>query len=159
MNFNHVFLSSKDLITEGDKYVDFYNFPEDNSLGIRVFSKEEKNNFKFIENAYLINKLAFEKGVSVPKPYGVVDVKLREENLFGIVLEKVKGETLDNLVGEAFEDARDSWLKEIIRANKLGFSCNDSSRKQNALWVPEEKKTYLIDCDFWKYNGKGWGDF
>jgi hypothetical protein len=159
MKFNSVFLSFKDLIIQGDKYVDFYNFPEDNSLGIRVFNKEEKNNFKFIENAYYLNRLAFEKGIRVPKPYGIREVKIGEEVFFGIILEKLNGETLDNLVGVDFEDARDSWLKEIIRANKLGFSCNDSSRKQNAFWVPEEKKTYLIDCDFWKYKGKGWGDF
>lgn len=158
MEFGEINLSGRDLISEGDKYIDFYQFPGEEDKGIRVFCKNEKDNYEFIKNSYFMNNLSYEKGVRVPKPYGIVKVNLDGESFFGIVVQKLKGKTLDNLFDEEFEDARDSWFKAVIKANYSGFSCNDSSRKQNAFWVPEEKKTYLLDSDFWKYQGVGWGD-
>ncbi len=157
MNFKKFYLNEGMPKKEGSKFCDFYSLG--NQEGIRVFNKRERDNLDFIKNAFEMNKLAYEKGILVPEPYGLVEATINEKSYLGIHLRDLGQITLEDVPQGDFEDARDSWIKQVVKANIIGFSCNDSNKKRNAIWVPEERKTYLIDCDFWKYNGKGWNDF
>lgn len=158
MDLKKIYLKDNQIVREGSKYCDFYSIG--NGEGIRVFNKLERDNFNFINHAFEMNKLAYERGVQVPEPYGVVNASINDEDYFGIHLEDLGRNSLEGLSNsELWEEARDSWIKAVVKANLLGFSCNDSNKKRNAIWVPEKRKTYLIDCDFWKYKGIGWRDF
>lgn len=159
MNLKKFNLEENQKVKEGSKYCDFYSLG--GGEGIRVFNKLEKENLKFINHAFKMNKIAYERGVPVPEPYGVVSASINGDDYYGIHLEDLGRNNLEEISNnsEIWEEARDSWIKAVIKANLLGFSCNDSNKKRNAVWVPEKRKTYLIDCDFWKYQGVGWRDF
>jgi len=83
----------------------------------------------------------------VPKPEGVFDIEHPFSKIIvpGFVMEYIPGIRLSR-VNETL--ATSSWLNEIRKVRSLGYYMVDWG-DNNALWVPEIKKIYLIDFESW----------
>ncbi len=117
-----------------------------------------------IQKEYEIARRLYEKGVSVPEPYGIFKLKKPDEEddwaLFclthkypAFVMEYVNGlipnpkylsvpvqRKIDELVNIEREKVADLRL----------FKPNDADGWENTLWCPSEEKVYLIDFTQWE---------
>ncbi len=101
----------------------------------------------------------YNSGLSSPKPEGLFKVIIRAPLKRGIiipgfVMEYIPGQTLQDLYEhdeDVFFEAVKQRDAEIQKAKDMGFSfCgNDHLSLFNAIWNPEQQKTYLIDFALW----------
>ena len=99
--------------------------------------------------------LAFNLGLSVPKPEGIFEVFLRENyrsvNIPGLVMEYIPGITVYELFTSNHPDIFNAELQrneELEKFEKLGFYDWDADNDLNAIWNPEKRKIYLIDFQY-----------
>lgn len=113
-----------------------------------------KEHFKRILLEYNKQRLADALGIRVPIPYELVlaeDICLRKKCPM-FVMKDLGRKVLNTLSTEDFLVAEPSWEGEKNRAKKYLAERPDFD-ESNAIWVPEEQQTYLIDCDYWYFKG------
>lgn len=101
---------------------------------------------------------AYAAGLSVPQPKGIKGIKMQRGTCNpwakvdltpGLVMEFVRGKTLDKLNGDEYSLASSARDQEFEKAERLGFLPGDHLDLRNSIWVPEQKKVYLIDFANW----------
>lgn len=125
---------------------DVYRISEDKI--VKVF----RNSRRLLQNESRVGNILYAEGVSVPKHYGVMNVRLRGKMVEGLVREYIGGIELGNILDEVNEEeAREKLFEERRKAMKLGFQPGvDSLNPGNSIWVPEERKIVLIDFALWE---------
>lgn len=100
-----------------------------------------------------ITKDAYEKGLSVPEPKGIVKVIFPKDKHIqkGLMLEFIEGHILpEELTNQKLKSLRDSLIGE---AHSKGFLPQDI-HNENFLWVPKEEKLYVIDLASWSRHSR-----
>ena len=101
---------------------------------------------------YSLCKKLYDRGISVPKPYGVFRVELDDKRTIGFVMDRINGETLmyykahksNEKEAKIFAEKIKEMQEEIKKASDLGFLLDD--RTENNAMVDEEKnRVVLID--------------
>ncbi len=104
-----------------------------------------------------VQTLAYNSGLAVPKPEGILEVSIRNflwfrKNIQGLVMEYIPGLTLEELYKQdrtAFFEASRQRDTEVQKARNLGFTPEDHLCWLNTIWNPEKQKAYLIDLQLW----------
>ena len=113
------------------------------------------DNLRDMQEEYENTREAWRAGISVPKPEGVFEVDIRWwKTAFGLFFPKRKAFVMEWIHGVRADDkgldkghgkrARELFHKEVEKCESLGFFSGDF-RLNNAIYVPYEKKIYLID--------------
>jgi len=119
---------------------------------------------KKLFNEALIQKQAYDFGLSVPKVEGMFNVSINPGDnlpkltLPGLVMEFIDGKTFcDLLLDETeFVNLEDKLLakqkldEELRTARMLGFIPSDAYNLLNAIWDSDTKDVYLLDFEYWK---------
>ena len=105
---------------------------------------------------FKIQELAYLAGLSVPKPEGIFEVKIRDrifaKKRKGVVMEYVPGILLEDLKGtDIFFKAKNQRDMELEKAEMLGFTHFDAICYLNSIWNPEKQRIYLIDFESWGF--------
>lgn len=124
-------------------------------VGKFLFFPETMNSQKLqMENE--VCKIAYENGISVPKPEGVFNVMRPKSNNLcpTFIMEYIKGKTfgeLQNIGGNSklCKKIFDLAKKEINKAGEIGLKSPEWYTGGNIIWSPEEK-VYLIDFGLWE---------
>jgi len=98
--------------------------------------------------------IALHKGIKTAEVFGnFYSHELEtEENSFGLVMRDLGRITLDAIKKESDKkEAFKLWNLERKKLSKFGFREWDDYKETNAIWVPEERQTYLIDWGCNKY--------
>lgn len=107
---------------------------------------------KRIYNEAKIHDLALGLGIKLPLFYGLFAVKDVNTNLYypGLAMKNLGKLIISKLEGSLREKAEFQRKIEIDKARDLGFVFRDN-HDMNAVWVPDEEQTYLLDCGLWDY--------
>lgn len=105
----------------------------------------------------ICQKLAYKRGVKVPKVDGIFKIKRKEDGQFWptLVMQKIDGKRVSD-IGSPGETCYERFSKlgelEQKKAIKLGIGLSDS---YDVNFIANEKKqeTYLIDCSNWRFKG------
>ncbi len=114
---------------------------------------------KKLHDEYVLQKQAYDLGLSVPKPEGIFEVKTSSNPLLkpGFVMEYIEGPVLAKLLDEGKKDISANVIKlmfdELDKAFRLGFIPEDYNYS-NVIWCPKKDKVYLIDLEQWRFWGK-----
>ena len=105
-------------------------------------------------NEYKIAKYLYRHGIAVPKTYGLIKERFKPEQYglirtFYLIMERIPGEEIGNLIGENRTEAYKQLKEEIGKVLKLGISPTDSLSETNSIFNPKTRKLYLIDFGFW----------
>jgi RIO-like serine/threonine protein kinase len=134
-------------------------------LGSRVWRVSRDKTAKIVlpsdleelEREFRIASLFYENGIAVPKPFGIhlipIETSGKMKECPGYLREYLAGVPLSILRDAEFERAVNSYSREIEKAEKLGYDAWDL-HWDNGLWVPKEKRTYLIDLDSFGNEGE-----
>ena len=148
------------------QYSDVYNiFPENTSLlnGKSLVAKIIKlggtrnlnSAIRMLRKEYIITKHLYEKGVNVPQPLGIFNLKnsgLQFKRYPSFVMEHIKEDS--TLTGSESEKL---YCEQINRAKKLGFYPYDSWSFKNT--IISDCKIYLIDFGLWQFKDNFLIDF
>jgi hypothetical protein len=88
----------------------------------------------------------FNEKVSIPTPRGLFRINIFGEEKTGFGMDYIANSK--NAYGS--KEAEDLMQTEIEKARKVGYNPVDIMYKHNCLWIPEDKKIYLIDFVGWK---------
>ena len=114
-------------------------------------------NYKDLEHEDYISRKAYEAGVSVPEPMGVIGIRHPDSGEFvpGFVMEYIPAVENPNLWQIA--KLRANHWRELRKARKAGVIIGDSYSKfygHNLIFSAKNKKWYLIDFGHWKEDKK-----
>lgn len=152
-----------DILTETQKFeidYDFFEYLGEGKTG-HVYRLSKNLAGKFlkhpnppsVENEAKMCTLAYERGISVPKPEGIFEIKHpAKNNLMSVfVMEYIPGITLHEISEKDFKFYRRLSLlvaKEIRKAYERGICITDNYPK-NSLWHEKRKRLYLVDFTDW----------
>jgi len=119
---------------------------------------------KKLFNESLLQKQAYDFGLSVPEVEGMFNVRINPGDdlpnliLPGLVMKFINGITFCDLLPEEsiFWESEDFLLakqkrdKELETARMLGFIPSDAYNLLNAIWDSDTKDVYLLDFEYWK---------
>ncbi len=104
-----------------------------------------------LERICEIVKIAYDNGVCVPKPEGVLGVKDPKTGKFlpGFVMEYIVPSKGPWIIKKA--RIGKGWAREMEKAEKAGVVVRDSKPNgHNCIWNPKRRRTCLIDFDLWR---------
>ena len=113
------------------------------------------------KNEYDMGIFMFEKGVSVPKMYGLVSpdfllsrpfIKLSSKSIIKNwvnFMQRIYGIDLRKLDGPKLEEAKILWKIELEKILDLGY-CPLDSEDYNVMFDEEKGKVFLIDLVAWR---------
>ncbi len=132
-------------VGEGD-FAFIYEINED-----KVCKIPKSNSFLEIYREYLNQEKAFRQGINVPKPYGVYKINISNKVVPGLVMRNLGSLTLNKLSDDLRRKINKQRDEELEKAHKKGLFVwqSDCMHANNAIYVPSEKKVYLIDCAMW----------
>lgn len=115
-----------------------------------------------LSSEFQVLRELYNRGVSVPKPFGVfrVDVQtlyplhistfFKQRSFPGLVMEYIPGVFIENAPKEKRGELKARAFSEMSKAINLGLSYVQEgyNPNKNVLWVPESDKIYLTGFDF-----------
>ena len=166
------FFNPKDKINVHGCFSNLY-FVEKGKVGKVIYLERDGSFFhgkvdslekSFDVTMYEFNKLRLASFLDVPvsETYEVILAKnvLSEELRCMLVMKDLGRMTLEEYYGEDYKLALSSW--EDAKSNLRRFlTCEPIDLNEgNAIWVSEDKQTYLIDSAYWDFIGlpKYWYD-
>ncbi|MBS3167895.1 hypothetical protein J4216_02115 [Candidatus Woesearchaeota archaeon] len=116
---------------------------------LKIYKKLGINNPKEDAiNEYNLGKKFYSGGIQVPFFFGLFHSK--EDNLWGVIMEKVHGTPFHDLLREDRLEATKQYRSQIkYIIDRLKFDPMDSKINKNTLFDEKRKKIYLIDLDVW----------
>ena len=115
-----------------------------------------------VQKEYEICKALYEKGVSVPQPYGVFRLKQPADEAWSLgifptrfpafIMEYLDGGVPNSkyLKPEAIGKVEELVKIERDKVRDLGFITSDAMGWENTIWVPSKEKIFLIDFSRWE---------
>lgn len=106
-----------------------------------------------ITHQYEMGNYAAERGISIPRIYGLVDLSNGNSDLsWFIVMKKIEGREMGNVQRKDREEAIQKLKAEIAKLLDLGICPRDSFSPSNAIFSETERRVYLIDFEAWMRN-------
>jgi len=117
---------------------------------------EKKEIIQGVINELENQLIALYKGMKTAEVFGIYYTHEINERIrsFGLAMKDLGRITLDNIenISEK-KEAFKLWKLEREKLSKFGFRKWDDYKETNAIWVPEEGQTYLIDWGCNNYLG------
>lgn len=123
-----------------------------------------------IQHEHDICKYLYDNDINVPEPFGVFKFKIFNDKWrkFGIfprrfpafVMQYINGTSTgpEDCPEETQRAIDQAFSVELEKVKALDVIPSDH-RLGNAIWVPEEKKLYLLDFEQWRFPGESLSDF
>jgi hypothetical protein len=108
------------------------------------------------QSEYNIAKFLFGNGVQVPKMYKIItpDSLHQFDNNspreWYILMQRIKGETIDDLSGIDKKEAIHQRKLELEKVSALNVHHPDSAHDTNSIFDIRRRKLYLIDFEHWR---------
>lgn len=136
-NFSNIYFTNKEAVK-----INRFNMGQVNNWLLNETKKE-------VANQQLVETL----GIYVPKHTGIHLIKKGNGIHTGFTMRDLGDLTIESMKpSEEKSLAILSWANEIKKSKEF-LKKQPDMHKKNAIWVPEEKQTYLIDFDIWKIKG------
>lgn len=124
----------------------------------KVLQPWANDRIKLLKKENEICKIAYENGISVPKPEGIFNIMPHEDKKLSIsfVMEYVEGPTLKE-IGYNYKDSIlysevfNLAIEEVAKAKEIGLKPSDHECEENIIWCEKKEKVYLIDFGWWEF--------
>lgn len=144
----------KIVIMDGDyqcighgRHAGIYWISQNRAIKIPIYNLKEKGLMEaFTEEAY-IQRVLWDEGIIVPRPYGVFPVVLNGVETQGLVMERIHGMDLDRLGFPS--ELINRGCNEIAKAFQTGFSPGDLC-PQNMIYEEKTGRVVLVDFETWE---------
>lgn len=107
-------------------------------------------------NEYNIGEFLFKNGIQVPKMYKLVTPDSFHQfddnapNDWFILMQRIKGETINGLAGIEKKEAIHQRNLELKKVSALNIHHPDSAHDDNSIFDMKRRKLYLIDFEHWR---------
>jgi len=112
--------------------------------------KSNLGRYKRVQEEYEVQNDLYNSGINVPRPYGIIRTILDGKKKYGLLMEKINGETLGKMRRSSKINLSEyhlilgKMIREIEKAYDLGFSFNDTQNNENVM-IDKNGKIFLID--------------